>query len=63
MGYRPTTIERAYMLAASGRFQTVLEVKQALQAEGYPEEGQLYGLTMTKQLSKLIAAAKAKSQG
>ena len=35
MGYRPTTIERAFMLAASGRFQTVPEVKQALQAEGY----------------------------
>ena len=34
MGYRPTTIERAFMLAASGRFQTVPEVKQALHAEG-----------------------------
>ncbi|MBA2589135.1 MAG: hypothetical protein H0U98_11010 [Alphaproteobacteria bacterium] len=62
MTYRPTAIERAYILAASGRVNSVPEIKQALRSEGYPEEGQLHGQIVTKQLSKLIADAKAKDR-
>jgi hypothetical protein len=59
---RPTAIERAYILAASGRMNSVGEIKQALRAEGYTEKGQLYGHAVIKQLSTLIADAKAKDR-
>jgi hypothetical protein len=61
MEYRPTQIERAFILAASGRVDSVADIKRALKAEGYLDEGQLHGSTITKQLSKLIAAAKGKA--
>lgn len=61
MDYLPTIIERAFILAASGRVHSVEEIKEALKAEGYVEAGQLRGPTMAKQLRKLIAAAKAKA--
>jgi len=61
MGYRPTTLERAFLLAASGSVDSMSEIKLALKAEGYTEDGQLYGPTIAKQLSKLIQVAKAKS--
>ncbi len=59
MTYRPTAIERAFILAASGRVSTLKEVRETLRSEGYSDEGQLYGGTMQKQLMKLIAKAKA----
>lgn len=59
MTYRPTAVERAFILAASGHVSGVSEIRAALRAEGYPEEGQLHGGSIQKQLMKLIAKAKA----
>jgi hypothetical protein len=39
---------------------TSVSLKQALRSEGYPEEGQLNGFRIMRQLTKLIADAKAK---
>ncbi len=49
-------------LVSAAILNSVLEIKQALRSEGYPDEGQLQGQTVTKQLSKLIADAKAKDR-
>ncbi len=54
MSFRPTTLERAYQLAASGACRTVSDVKQALQAEGFERiQDSLYGGTITSALRKL----------
>jgi 20S proteasome alpha/beta subunit len=60
---RPTQIERAFALAASGTVSDTKELKNKLRSEGYPEDGQLYGRTLMAQLMKLIAEANAKSNG
>jgi hypothetical protein len=57
--YRPTFIERAFTLAASGRISRTSDIRAALKAEGYSDEGQLYGRTIQQQLQKLMAKAKA----
>jgi len=62
MTYRPTRVERAFALAASGKIENLGGLRAALRAEGYIEDGRLYGRTITSQLSKLIAAAKAKAK-
>jgi hypothetical protein len=62
MDDRPTVIERAFALAASGQVNDLDEIKTALRAEGFALAGQLYGPTITRQLAKLIAAAKAKNR-
>lgn len=57
MTFRPTTLERAYQLAESGRCRTVSEIKQALQVEGYERiQDSLYGGTLTSALRKLCQA-------
>lgn len=54
MTFRPTIIERAYQLAASGDCRTVSDVKMALQGEGYSAiRENLHGLTITRALRKL----------
>lgn len=58
---RPTQIERAFAIAASGTVSNTQELKAKLRSEGYRENGQVYGRTMMAQLTKLIADAKAKS--
>jgi hypothetical protein len=51
---RPTTLERAYELARSGRCRTVSEIKQALSSEGFERvQDSLYGQTLTSALRKL----------
>lgn len=51
---RPTTLERAYDLARSGRCRTVSEIKQALSSEGFERiQDALYGPTLTSALRKL----------
>lgn len=51
MSIRPTTIERAYQLAASGECAGVGEVRSRLQAEGFSNiAGHLYGSTITAAL-------------
>lgn len=58
MDIRPTTVERAYQLAASGECASVAEVKQRLDKEGYANVvGQLYGPTIQAALRKLCAAS------
>jgi hypothetical protein len=59
MSNRPTALERAFALAASGKVRSAYEIKQTLKAEGYPEDGQLHGMTISRQLGRIIAAAKA----
>jgi len=61
MDNRPTAIERAFMLAASGQVNSLDEIRDALKAEGFSVGGHLYGPTIKKQLAKMISAAKAKS--
>lgn len=54
MQHRPTTLERAYELARSGRCRTVGDIKQALSAEGYERIADaLYGPTLGAALRKL----------
>jgi len=60
---RPTQIERAFAIAASGSVNDTKELKNQLRREGYPENGQVYGRTLMAQLMKLIAEAKAQSKG
>jgi hypothetical protein len=55
-----TPLERAFELAASGRFMTIEQLITALSREGY-ETRQVYGKTLKKQLSNLMSAARMKS--
>ena len=55
MPFRPTLIERAYELAASGSYGTPSAVKRALSGEGYTTtdiQTQLHGSTITAALMK-----------
>jgi hypothetical protein len=56
-----TLIERAFSLAATGRMNSVADIRTALRVEGYPDEGHLRARTLSRQLMKLIAEAKHKS--
>jgi hypothetical protein len=58
MQNQPTTIERAFELARSGRFATVTSIRKQLRLEGYQEKSQLQGWTLYNQLRLLIAAQK-----
>jgi hypothetical protein len=60
--YRPTIIERAFILAGSGRFNRTSDVRQALKAEGYLDEGQLRGPSIAQQIRKLIQATTGKTK-
>lgn len=52
--FRPTTLERAYELARSGRCRTVGEIKTRLQQEGHERvQDRLYGASLTSALRKL----------
>lgn len=54
MQNRPTTLERAYELARTGRCRTVSDIKQALASEGYDRiQDSLYGPTLGAALRKL----------
>jgi hypothetical protein len=61
MEYRPTALERAFILAANGRWDTVAQIRKALRDEGYAEDGQI-SRTVAKQLMKLILASKSQPQ-
>ena len=58
---QPTILERAFALAASGRFTNLQAVKVALKSEGFPDYGHLSGPLLRKQLWKIIRAAATKS--
>ena len=54
MTFRPTTIERAYQLAASGDFRFKNDIALALNAEGFSSvREQLDGRSITKALREL----------
>jgi hypothetical protein len=63
MQNQPTTIERAFELARSGRFLTVTSIRKQLRLEGYQEKSQLQGWTLYNQLRLLIAAQKKAGAG
>jgi hypothetical protein len=50
---RPTTLERAFQLARSGKVKTVEEIRSALKREGF---GRLDGAgpSLTRQLRKIL---------
>lgn len=51
MSIRPSTVERAYQLAASGECAGLGDVRTRLQAEGFSNiAGHLYGSTITSAL-------------
>ena len=50
-------LERAFQLAATGRYLTVTEIKLRLHEEGYPH-GQIDGPLLKKQLVDAIANAR-----
>ena len=58
MQYQPTTIERAFDLARSGRFASVTSIRKQLRLEGYQDKRQLQGAALYSQLRSLIAAQK-----
>jgi len=59
MQEQPTTIERAFALARSGRFATVTSIRKQLRLEGYQEKSQLQGRALYSQLRLLILAQKS----
>jgi len=61
MTFRPTVIERAFRLAASGKVNSVAEIRMAVKLEGYVDEGHLHGPAIPKQLMKVIADARTKA--
>ena len=52
-----STLERAFDLARSGRFQSVLEIQRQLAKEGYRSE-QVEGRSLRRQLKLLIDGAR-----
>ena len=57
-----TILERAFALAASGKFTNLQAVKVALKNEGFPDYGHLSGPLLRKQLWKIIRAASPASK-
>jgi hypothetical protein len=55
-----SAVERAFQLAASGRYLTVSEIKLTLAREGYRHE-LVEGRQLAKQLLAVIARARAAS--
>ena len=53
---QPTLLERAFILARSGEFSTVTELKKALRREGYKERD-LIGPALMGQLKALCIAS------
>jgi hypothetical protein len=62
MNERPTDIERAFELARSGKYASVTEVRDALQAEGFDPK-RLQGPSLQKQLRELCAQSRKNQPG
>jgi glycine cleavage system regulatory protein len=58
MDIRTTALERAFILAISGRWDTVAQIRGALKDEGCADDGQILR-TVAKQLTKPNLASKA----
>jgi hypothetical protein len=63
MQNQPTTIERAFDPARSGRFATVTSIRKQLRVEGYQEKSQFQGPALYKQLRVLISAQASPDAG
>ena len=59
---RATTLERAFELAASGRYVTVTEIRNRLSEEGY-FTAEVRGPLLCRQLTELMVAARARRAG
>jgi|GEM_PF-6007238 len=61
-GYPPSLVERAYQLAASGRFNTMLGIKRALQAAGYRQiDAHFSGYQLKAELFTLMRSSRGSS--
>ncbi len=58
MALRPTQIERAFALAATGTYSSINEIRGALRAEGFPHDGQFTRRMLHRQLSRVMAEAR-----
>jgi hypothetical protein len=59
---RPTSTERAFELAASGRIASISDLRRALASEGH-SSAQVVGPHMLRQLRQLIQQARSRSEG
>ena len=57
MTFRPTALERAFALAASGECAGVADVRKRLKAEGH-SDSQIIGVSLSRQLRDLCNASK-----
>ena len=57
-----TTLERAFELARSGKFEKLSDLRRSLAAEGFPAQ-QVAGPVLYKQLRQLMKTAKAVGEG
>jgi len=62
MTQTPTILERAFDLAGSGKVASLDDLRQQLKAEGFRDEGQMTGRSLTLQLAQLIAKSKKAGQ-
>lgn len=60
MTQRPTVIERAFSLAATGGFETLKDIRMQLKSEGYWNDREIVGGTLVSQLSRLLSQSKFK---
>lgn len=54
---RPTPLERAFALAADGRYLSAHEIKQQLKSEGFSTE-QITGPALLRQIRELCISAR-----
>jgi hypothetical protein len=60
MEERPSVVERAFQIARSGRVANIIELRELLTAEGYPNSAQsLAGRPISSQLTRMITEARA----
>jgi hypothetical protein len=57
MNDSPTAIERAFQLANTGQYASVVHIQRALKAEGYSRDQVAGGPSLRKQLKGLIRSA------
>jgi len=61
---RPTTLERAFDLARSGRYASVQEIRLALKGERFDNvEAHLAGRSLVRQLRDLCEQARRPAEG
>ena len=57
---RPTTLERAFALAESGDYASIVDIRGRLRSEGFEQaDAHLAGAAITRQLRDICDAARA----